>query len=130
MGGRRAFYERLLRSGLALLRPADQIPRDPDTGDYITAGFFGVPKRGKTELRLIFDRRPMNAISRRLRWATLPQPSQLRFLLLRRGVRLLADGDDPSVYFYSLRHEGEWVPYNAVGEPVHGAWLLRHGAAT
>ena len=72
---RRRLYRRLLDNGLARLVPAELIPKDPNSGRWLAGGCFGVSKKGKRELRLIFDRRPQNATNRRLRWATLPQPS-------------------------------------------------------
>ena len=91
--------------------------------------FFGVSKKGKRELRFIFDRRPQNATNRRLRWATLPQPSQLRFLQLKHNESFSGDSEDLRVYFCRLEHEDAWVRHNAVGEPVSGSWLSRYGAA-
>ena len=57
------------------------------------------------EIRLILDCRPQNATNRRLRWATLPQPCQLRHIVLDRTEALRGDGDDLRVYFCRLQQE-------------------------
>ena len=79
---------------------------------------------GKRELRLIFDRRPQNSVNRRLHWATLAQPSQLRcFNQFGQNDSLSGDGDeDFRVYLYTFEHQDAWVRLNAVGEPVSGGW--------
>jgi len=96
---RKALYRRLLAAGLAVLLPASKLPVDPVAGRVLVGGLFGVPKKGKAEVRLILDRRPQNSVNRRLRWATLPQPCQLRHIILDRTEGLRGDGDDLRVYF-------------------------------
>ena len=58
----------------------------------------------------------------------LPQPSQLRFIVLKPGEVLTGDGEDLSIYFYRLQHEQDWIVRNAIGEPVQGNWISRYGA--
>ena len=65
----------------------------------------------------------MNAAERRLRWSTVPQPSQLRFITLKQNQSVKGDGDDLSIYFYQLDHEDGWICHNAIGEPVSGERL-------
>ena len=85
---RKALYRRLLEAGLVALMPASKIPVDPISKRPLVGGLFGVPKKGKAEVRLILDRRPQKGVNKRLRWATLPQPCQPRHILLDRAEAL------------------------------------------
>ena len=75
---RRRLHARMLRAGLTALVGIEDVPVDPSTGRPIAGGLFGTGKKNKKLLRLVFDRRPQNAQERRLRWARLPQPAQVR----------------------------------------------------
>ena len=107
-----------------MLIDADDVAQDPVTGEVTVGGLFGVKKKGKKSLPMVFDRRPQNAQERRLRWALLPQLSQLRHIVLRRQYQLRGSVEDLRNYFSMLRHDDEtWFSRNTIDQPLTGDWL-------
>ena len=91
----------------------------------MSAGWFGVDHKQHVD-RLIQDRRPANAIERRLGWAELPGGEQLAQLVLGNDeeVRGL---DDLRTYFFDLARPIKASPKNLVGRRLRGEDLPDHG---
>ena len=71
-------------------------------GNPIVGGLFGVWHRnGK---RLIFNRRPQNAIEERLGWARLPLGCQFCKLVLKPGEGIRGSGADLKSCFFQCRN--------------------------
>jgi len=115
----------LLDSGMAVLLPEAEIPTGPK-GQLLLSGLFGV-KHKTLHDRLIFDRRPANALDRRLAWARLPLGPQLCRVILRRGEGIRGSGDDLRTYFYCLRNSEQALPRNAFGRRLTGDQWQAYG---
>ena len=116
----------LLESGMCILIPDDQVPRNIH-GKPLVGGLFCVAHKKDTD-RLINDRRVLNATELRLNWARLPHGCLLCQLLVGEGEHVRGDGDDLSKYFYKLRHLENWTKRNCFGDKVRGDEYIRYGA--
>ena len=77
-------------------------------------------KPGK--VRLIYDRRPQNALERDLspEWLRLPHGCQFCEAILAPHQGLRGCADDLRNWFYQLRHEPDWFRRQAVGRRLRG----------
>ena len=99
-----------------------EVERHPVTGEVLRGGFFAVHhKEGR--LRLIYDRRPQNALEADLspEWLRLPHGSQFCEMILQPGEGLRGSTDDLECWFYQLRHHVPWWKMQAVGRRVLGS---------
>ena len=124
----RLLANRMDAAGLLGLVPASDVSRP--------GGLFGVdkkrdPKTGEMSLRLIFDRRPRNAIEMPLRnlCSTLAQGVVLCDLLLeaREEVRIWLS-DLPN-YYYTFRVSSDRMRTNAWGNPIARSDAMAHPSA-
>ena len=99
--------------------PVSKCLRD-SKGKLIAGGLFSVPHKESPD-RLINDRRPFNALERRLHWATLPHGTLLIQVILEGGEVIRGSGDDLQSFFYTLKHLDDWVIRNVVGHPFNGS---------
>ena len=112
-----ALVERLLKSRMVELVPEEHLPHDKH-GGLLVGGLFAVGKN-ESEDRLIYDRRPQNAISRRLKWAQLPAGACYTKMLLEPHQYLRGSGDDLRNFYYCLSLPDNFVHNNAVGRRVN-----------
>ena len=85
----------------------------------MSAGWFGVGHKQHV-VRLIQDRRPANAIERRLGWAELPGGEQLAQLVLGNDEEVRGSLDDLRTYFFDLARPIKASPENLVGRRLRG----------
>ena len=110
---------RCCANGMAVLVPVDRLARD-QKGKSVRGGLFGVKHKPDTD-RLINDRRPFNAMERRLRWASLPHGACFVQLVVGPDQHVRGSGDDLRTFFYYLAHLDAWLPRNAVGRDLAGS---------
>ena len=115
----------ILRCGMGSLVPESLAFRD-QRGRVVSAGWFGVDHKQHV-VRLIQDRRPANAIERRLGWAELPGGEQLAQLVLGNDEEVRSSLDDLRTYFFDLARPIEASPKNLVGRRLRGEDLPDHG---
>ena len=123
------FVKTLLTKGMAVLLEEDEIARHPLSQEMLRGGFFGVPhKPGR--MRLIYDRRPANAIEKELSssWLCLPHGSQFCELVLAPNEGIRSSCADLECWFYQLRHEAEHFRRQAVGRRLEGCDFTNFGA--
>lgn len=108
--------QRLLAAQMITLVSEDELERTAD-GRLLVGGFFCV-RKNNVEDRLIFDRRPANAMMQRLDWAHLPAGACLAKLLLEPDEFLRGSGDDLRTYYFSLALPQNAYKFNAVGRRV------------
>ena len=120
-----ALADRMLSTGMAVLVPEKDLPRD-SRGNMLLGGLFCVAKN-EAEDRLIFDRRPENATMHRLTWARLPAGACFARLLLGPQEFLRGSGHDLRNYYYTLRLPDGWVRYNGFGRRVCPKVVTKHG---
>ena len=91
-------------------------------GRLIAGGLFGVPHKVDYD-RVIYDRRPLNALERPVPadWIALPQGCQLADGLLRPHEGWRASGQDLETYFYVIRHHEGQLARGVVGRPHDGS---------
>ena len=118
----------LLESGMCELVPVDKVPRDV-RGRPIVGGLFAVPHKPDSD-RLIFDRRPLNLLDKKLDWLKhmpLPHGAQLVQIVLRPSDTLIAAGYDLKSYFYQLQQLPERIRRNCFGRSFDGKGLDKFG---
>ncbi|CAE7216591.1 unnamed protein product, partial [Symbiodinium sp. KB8] len=120
-----ALADRMLSTGMAVLVPEKDLPRD-SRGNMLLGGLFCVAKN-ETEDRLIFDRRPENATMHRLTWARLPAGACFARLLLGPQEFLRGSGHGLRNYYYTLSLPDGWVRYNGFGRRVCPKVVTKHG---
>ena len=120
-----ALARKLLETGMAVLIPEQDLPRDSD-GRLLAGGLFCVGKNAQED-RLIYDRRPENGTMPRLRWAELPSGACFTRMLLRPDQYLRGSGDDLRNYYYSLKLPENWIRFNSVGRRVCAEVLREQG---
>ena len=94
------------------------MPKGAD-GKILCGGWFCVDHRNDM-LRLIYDRRPVNATEASLNWLDLPAGQQLTRLVIDRGETIRGSGDDMESWFFQLQHQDDWHRHNGVGRRLLG----------
>ncbi len=89
-------------------------------GRPVAAGLLTVPHKEASD-RLIIDRRLVNAVEKRLSWATLPSGAQIGQLRIPTGYALRGSGDDLSNFFYFLENPRGAREGCAIGRRFHGS---------
>jgi len=118
---------RLLDAGAATLVPLCDVPRDPHTGDIITAGVFSV-SHSEAYDRMICDRRPFNHGEHRAKWLRLPLGGMLVRVVLHRPESVRGSGYDLSAYFTQLKEHISGLLRNLIGRPFSGRDHVQDGA--
>ena len=122
----RSEYRELLgflrKVGLVTFRDPRTLPKHPVTGEVLVAGMLGADKKTGAQ-RLLFDRRPLNAIEERLVGEALPFAGD--FVRIELGpaevIRTsLRDGKDQ---YYVLDPGEARVGWQAFGRPVDPDWF-------
>eukprot|EP00971_Amphidinium_carterae_P332387 6466527-Amphidinium_carterae.1 len=125
----------LVSCGLGVLRPPEQGPQFQNK--RLTAGLFGVPKKGTEKARLIVDRRPANSLEVSVREAildlfkrgqmskeeflflsdlmTLPYCGQFVRLIVPQSAEIRTFTEDAADYYYNLALPETLCLGNAVG---------------
>eukprot|EP00971_Amphidinium_carterae_P179105 3552694-Amphidinium_carterae.1 len=138
----------MIERRLTTLLPPKETPHF--RGRRVTAGLFGVEKKGTSRSRVIVDRRAQNDLELNLRdvilvsalqgaiepdraayllrLMTLPYAAQFTRLLMTRTSRLAISTEDAADYYYHLKLPLAAVRTNCVG-PLLDAESLRHGSA-
>ena len=80
----------------------------------LPGGWFSVAHREHAD-RLIYDRRPKNAVERRWHWVVLPHGSLFCQLILRRGFGARGSLHDLECYFFCLKQAPGAEAFNVVG---------------
>ena len=111
-----ALAERLLGANMACLIPEEKVARD--ARGKLLCGFFFALRKDEATQRLIYDRRPLNALERRRTWIRLPAAAMLTWLVLKPGEVLRGTGRDLSNFYFHIWQEERWWPRNAVGPRV------------
>jgi len=91
-----------------------------------SGGFFCVPHKLLKD-RLIYDRRPRNALEKRYKWCCLPNGTQLVQLVIEEGETVRGSLDDLSNFFHCLSQAPGATPLNPVGRRWVGAQLNSWG---
>ena len=127
-GGARELAGRMDAVGMLGLVRASEVRRP--------GGLFGVDKKldpatGEMQLRLIFDRRPRNAVEEPLRdlCGTLAQGSVLCELILEPRERVRIWLSDLPNYYYTFLVSPERMKTNAWGGPIPRTEAMRHEVA-
>ena len=123
------FVRKLLEREMIVLIEESEIERHPHDNSLLRGGFFAVPHKGE-KLRLIYDRRCLNALEADLSpvWLKLPHGSQFTECILDSACGLRGSADDLASWFYQIKHEETWWRRQAVGRRLHGADFASFGA--